>query len=95
MCKAASGAIETQYLPSSRIQNSNQCYTSARTCLWALNENFGFCWAFLQHQALNWSQGWSPHRRSMCVAGVLLVLQGFWAGQASSCLQWDLVSWDV
>lgn len=70
-------------------------------CIWALNEILGlmrtwvFCWTFLQHQILNWSQGWSPHSRCLCVAGGTLVLQGFWAEQASSCLQWSLVSWDL
>lgn len=56
-------------------------------CLWALNEildlmrTWIFCRAFLQHQTLNWFQGWSPHSRRLwlgilCVAGFL-----GWAGQ--------------
>lgn len=63
-------------------------------CLWALNENLGFCWALLQHQTLNCSQRWSPPSKHLCVAGAPFMLQGFWAEQASLCLQWGVVSWD-
>lgn len=46
-------------------------------CLWALNENLGFCWAFLQHQTLKCLQGWSPHSRCLWVAGDILCVAGF------------------